>query len=449
MTGYDYDIFIIGGGPGGYVAGSYAAQFGKKAAVIEKEAPGGCCLNTGCIPTKIILEAASRYVRAADSGNYGIQAEKVSFSWSELKKHSEKVRAELRSSVSGLLRSRKCDLIHGKAMLADEHTVAVGDKNFTADTIILATGTQPSIPARFAGLRHFLTTDSFWDMEKQPESVAIVGGGVAGCEIASALCRLGTRVTIIEQMPEILPIFDGEAVKLLREELAGHGTDILCGRAVSDITETEDGLRVSVGDQTVDCEYVLWSTGRKAAAVETGSLPLKLTERGFVDVDRNFRTSVGNIYCVGDANGREMLAHAAISQAMLAVRHICTGSPVSDDPVVPQTVFTAPAIARIGIMEKDCVNAAVGKIPYSAVGYSHAAGEEKGYFKVVRDIETDVLTGAEIVGYHACELIHSLVPFINRRLTAGMFSDIMYAHPTLTEGIKLAVEASYIRSPQV
>lgn len=444
----DYDILIIGGGPGGYVAGSYAAQFGKKVAVIEQQFVGGCCLNTGCIPTKVILEAAMRYSCAVNSRDYGIKTEKVSFSWAELKGHSDKIRESLRNNVAKLLQSRKCDVLKGKAALIDEHTVQAEGKIFTSDTIILATGARPSIPEKYAGLSHVLTSDSFWELEEQPCSIVIVGGGVVGCEIASAMSRLGTKITIIEQASEILQMFGSEAVKLLRDELSSYDVDILCGQAVSDVAEIDNRLRVSAGDQVIECEYLFWSTGREAEMIDTSGLPLKRTSHGFVSVDENFRTSIGNIYCIGDANGKNMLAHAAIAQAMLAVYHICTDNPVNVNPAVPQTVFTSPAIAKIGIMEGECANAAVGKVPYSAVGYSHVAGAEKGYFKVIRDIETDVLVGIEIVGYNACELIHNLVPFINRRLTTGMFSDIIYAHPTLTEGIKLAIEASYIRSPQ-
>lgn len=445
----DYDVLVIGGGPGGYVAGSYLAQYGKNTAIVEKGLPGGCCLNTGCIPTKTLLEAAARFILVNRSEHYGIKVQNVSFSWESLKKHSETIRDDLRNGVTGLLRSRKCEMINGEASFVDAHTVRIGENNLTADSIIIATGAQPVIPGKYSKFRRVITSDTFWDLKKQPESIVIAGGGVIGCEIASALSRLGTKVTIVEQMSEILPVFDAGAVNILRDELVKYGVDIVCGHAVSDIAETKNGLCVVVGGNTLKCDYLLWATGRCPVAVDMGGLSLKKTEKGFFKVDKNYRTSVKNIFCIGDANGKEMLAHAAISQAMNVVKFICTDIDICYDPVVPQTVFTHPAIAKIGISENECQNAAVGKVPYAAAGYSHVADEETGFFKVIRDIETDTLVGAEIAGYHACELIHNLAPYINKKLPVSMFADIMYAHPTLTEGIRLAVEASYIRSPQI
>lgn len=443
---YDYDVLIIGSGPGGYVAGSYATQFGKKVAVIEKKLIGGCCLNVGCIPTKTILEAGNRYSHMIGGMDYGIKTENVTFSWKELKKYSEKIRSDLRNSVSSMLCSRKCEVINGEASLIDSHTVKIGDKYLTTDYIILATGAHPDIPEKYAEMKRVIISDTFWNLEEQPKSILIVGGGVIGCEIASALSRLGTKVTIIEQMTDILPMFDAEAVNILRDELVHNDVDVICGSALTDVCETANGIKVSIGEKTIECEFLFWSTGRIAEKIDTGEVQLELSDRGFVKVDSNYRTNIGNVFCIGDANGKDMLAHAAISQAMLVVGHICADISVSAYPAVPQTVFTSPAIAKIGVMESD--NSAIGKVPYSAVGYSHVVEAEKGYFKVIRDIETDTLIGAEIVGYNACELIHNLAPYINKKLTVDMFSDIMYAHPTLTEGIKLAVEASYIRSPQ-
>lgn len=445
---YDYDIVIVGGGPGGYIAASYASQFGKRVAVIEKEFIGGCCLNVGCIPTKTILEAATRYIHATKSESYGIVSQTV-FEWNKFKKYSVKVISELRNGIDRLLKSRKCDLINGEAVFIDSHMVEAAGKKITADIFIIATGSKPAVPNKYASLKNVLSSDSFWNLDKQPESMVIVGGGVIGCEIASALSRLGTRITIIEKMADILSVFDTEAVKMIKSEMAESGVDFLCGNAVEDVKNVSDGLEVNITEKNISCEYVLWATGRRPIIPKTNNVNIEITDSGFVKVDSNYRTSIPNIYAVGDVNGKGMFAHAAISQAMLAVNHICTGMAISANPYIPQTVFTYPSVARIGKREEECKNTAVGKIPYTAVGYSHVTDSTKGYFKVIRDIETDTLIGAEIVGYNACELIHVLAPLINKKIEVGMFMDTMFAHPTLSEGIKLAVEASYIRSPQL
>lgn len=452
-----YDIIIIGGGPGGYVAASYATQFGKKVAVVEKNKIGGCCLNVGCIPTKVLLETANRYTQARDSETYGVEAGTVSFSWNKYKAFSEKVTSDLRKGVELLLKSRKVDVFSGEAKILAEHQIQVEDKILEAENIIIATGTRPNVPDKFSNL--VITSDTFWNLESQPKSIVIVGGGVIGCEIASALSKLGTQVTIIEQMPDILPMFEGNAVKLLRAELEKHNVAIYTGTTVKDIHQnSENGnfevsaFEVSAGEQSmIPCNYVLWSTGR-TAVIPKGCENLKLTDRGFIDVDANCQTSVKNVYCIGDANGKALLAHAAMLQAMEVAEYICTGIEIRHDIAIPTTVFTSPAIAKIGLTEADCKQknrtVAVGVAPLSFVGYSHVISDEIGYIKVIRDIETDTLLGAEIVGHNACELIHVFEPYVNKKLSVQMFSDVVFAHPTLSEGIKLAVEASYSGSPQ-
>ena len=447
-----YDIIIIGGGPGGYVAASYATQFGKKVALVEQNKIGGCCLNVGCIPTKVLLETANRYTQARDSETYGVEAGTVSFNWTKYKAFSEKVTSDLRKGVELLLKSRKVDVFSGEAKFLAEHQIQVEDKILEAENIIIATGTRPVVPSKFTNL--VITSDTFWNLESQPKSIVIVGGGVIGCEIASALSKLGTQVTIIEQMHDILPMFEGGAVKLLRAELEKHNVAVYTGTTVKDIhLNSENGnFEVSAGKQSViPCDYVLWSTGR-TAVIPKGFENMKLTDRGFIDVDANYQTSVKNVYCIGDANGKALLAHAAMLQAMEIVEYICAGIEVRHDIAIPTTVFTSPAIAKIGLSEADCkqrnITVAVGVAPLSFVGYSHVTSDEIGYIKVFRDIETDTLLGAEIVGHNACELIHVFEPYVNKKLSVQMFSDIVFAHPTLSEGMKTAIESSYVKSPQ-
>lgn len=450
---YDYDIAIIGGGPAGYVAASYAAQFGRSVVLIEKNKLGGCCLNTGCIPTKVLLEAARRLRQLDTDAGYGISVTTAGFSWEKLKEHSENVRSDLVNGVSGLLRSRKIEVIYEEAALKDEHTITAGDRTLTAGYMILAVGSMPSIPEKYANIKNVVTSDTFWDLNEKPESIVIVGGGVIGCEIASALSGLGTRVTIIEQLPGLLAGFSERAAGVLTEQLKKDGVSVLTDSAVTDICEADDGLVVKTGNAEFKCDRLLWAAGRRPVSIDTGNISVGLTENGFIKVNEDYRTDVDNIYCAGDANGLSMLAYSASSQAMRAVKHICTGCDTDEEPAIPMCVYTYPELAMTGLSEEKCrdlnIPFSVGTAPYRSLGYAHAISEADGYIKIIRDIGTDTVAGAEIVGADAVELIHILQPYVERKLPLKMLSDIVFAHPTLSEGIRLAVEASYIRSPQL
>lgn len=450
---YDYDIAVIGGGPAGYVAASYAAQFGRKVVLIEKSELGGCCLNTGCIPVKVLFEASRRYRQTKTDTNFGISTTGIDFSWEKLKKHSEDVRGTLVNGVESILTSRKIEIVYAEAYFKDAHTIMTGDKTLSADRIILATGTRSAIPAVYSNKENVVTSDEFWRISSNPKSMVIVGGGVIGCEMSSALSGLGIRVTLVEQLPRLLCGFSDRSANLLTSQLERDGVRIICGSSVTDIKESGEGLVVAVGEDEIGCNYVLWSTGRKLVKPNNDKIGIRYTDEGFVCVDENYRTNIENIYCIGDANGVSLLAYSASSQAMRVVKHICTGCDMPPEPVIPQCIYTYPELARIGMTEEDCLKKgicfAVGDASYKTLGYAHAIGDTIGYIRLIRDIVSDTIAGAEIAGQDAVELIHVLQPFVARKLQAGMFEDIIPAHPTLSEGIKLALEASYIRSPQM
>lgn len=450
---YDYDLAVIGGGPAGYVAASYASQFGRKVVLIEKNKLGGCCLNVGCIPTKVLFEASRRNRQIDTDKLYGIRVSSDGFSWADLKEHSQSIRSSLVNGVSGLLKSRRVEVIHAEATFRDEHTVTVNDKVLTAEYIILANGTAPSIPEQYAKISNVVTSDTFWDIESKPDSMVIVGGGVIGCEIASAMSGLGTKVTMIEQLPVLLAGFSDRAAGMLTEQLKKEGVSVLCDSTVTNISKTGEMLIVETEDAELECDHVLWAAGRKPVGMDMGDVAIGLTDKGFIRVDEDYKTNIENIYCIGDANGRSLLAYSASSQAMRVIKHICTGFDMEKEPVIPMCVYAYPELARIGLSEEDCGNmgiaASVGTAPYRALGYAHAVSEVDGYIRIVRDIKTDTLAGAEIVGQSAVELIHIIQPYVERKLPVKMLEDMVFAHPTLSEGVKLAVEASYIKSPQL
>lgn len=450
MSDFKYDIAIIGGGPGGYVAASYATQFGKKVILFEKDKLGGNCLNVGCIPTKILAEAANRFKTVALSGTFGVKTKGVSFDWMALSSYSGETRRALITGVYSLMKRRGVDVIPDNAKISDKHTIIAGGIEYTTKNIIIATGSQPT-NAPFKN-RKIITSDEFWNLDHKPDRLLVVGGGVIGCEISSAMSRLGTKVYVVEMLPRLLSGFSDKAVQMLTNQLQEDNVDIYCGESVKDIYETEENLTVETEKQRVDCDYVLWAAGRKPVEVES-SETIDKTEKDFVKVDVNYRTNNDNIYCIGDANGISMLAHSAIAQGMRVVEHICSGQQIEEAPYIPQCVFTSPAIARIGLDSDECrklgMNIVTGTAPYIVSGYSRAVDESNGYYHVVRDVDTDRIVGAEIVGYEAFELIHILAPYVNKEIPARAMSDLIIAHPTLSEGIKIAIESSYTRSPQM
>jgi dihydrolipoamide dehydrogenase len=403
-----------------------------------------------------LLEAAHRYENVQDSADFGVITEQRSFSWDNLTVYMHDTTKKLRSGVASLLSSRQVALLEGEARLLSGQVIQVEGKQISAEYIILATGSRPAIPVRFAGMDRVLTSDSFWDIEKLPASLAIVGGGVIGCEIASALSALGVHVLIIEQMPRLLPAFDEAQVAPLIKEFRKKKVDMYPGSAVSDIQLSDNAVIITLDNGTrLNANALLWATGRSAVLTreQASAIGLELTAKQFVAVDANYKTNLPNLFCIGDANGRSLLAHSAITQAMRVVNHICTGKATDKEPLVPQCVYTTPALAKAGISETEAKNAAyhyaTGIAPYSAIGMSHAIKRIDGHFKIIRDITSDTLLGVEITGYNAYELIHILLPYIEKELPCATLDDIMFAHPSLSEGLKIAVENTYIRSPHI
>ena len=453
---FDYDILVIGGGPAGYTAASYSAQFGKRVALREKRQLGGTCLNRGCIPTKILLEAAHRYENVRDSAEFGVITEQCSFSWDNLAIYMRNTIKKLRSGVMSLLSSRRVVLLEGEARLLSGQAIQVDGKQISAEYIILATGSRPAIPAHFAGMDRVFTSDKFWDIEKLPASLAIVGGGAIGCELASALSTLGVHILLIEQMPRLLPMFDEAQIAPLIKEFRKKKVDMYLGSTVSDIQWNNDTVIIMLDNGArLNADALLWTTGRAAALTreQASAIGLELTTKQFVAVDANYKTNLPNLFCIGDANGRSLLAHSAIMQAMRVVNHICAGKAADTEPLIPQCVYTTPALARAGISETEAKNAAyhyaAGSAPYSAVGMSHTIKRIDGRFKIIRNLASDTLLGVEITGYNAYEFIHILLPYIEKKLPCAALDDIILAHPSLSEGLKIAVENTYIRSPQM
>lgn len=418
------DVIIIGGGPGGYEAAARVADSGAKVVLIEKDKLGGTCLNRGCIPTKTLLAAAHSAREVKRASMFGVNAAEPTIDYAKAHARVAEVTAELRQGVRDML--AKVQVVCGEASLTPDAKVKVGEDIFDAPKIVIATGSCPA-SLRVPGAEFAINSDEFLNMDTLPASAIIIGGGVIGLEFASLLNGLGCKVTVIEYCSEVLPGIDSEIAKRLRSYLKRDGIEIITGAAVSAIDADHTVHYTAKGkEKTASAECVICAVGRRpvvpAGAVEAG---IELTERGFVKVGDDFRTTLPHVYAVGDVNGRCMLAHAATAQAM----QVLCGEPHPE--AMPAVVFTNPEVATVGISEGEGTHAV--KRPYGSNGKALASGETNGLVKIVLD-EDECVVGVHIVGAHASNLIAVATPLVE--FHRPLPSDVIFAHPTLAEILK-------------
>lgn len=415
-----FDLIIIGAGPGGYTTAAEAAAEGIRVAIVERDHLGGTCLNRGCIPTKVICHGAeSREPFAA------IAARRAA------------VVGELREGIAEVLRN--VTVFHGNAIFTDAHTVAVEGPDMTSLTapkIIVATGSAPAaLPIPGAELA--MTSDSLLALDELPASLAVIGGGVIGMEFASAFNALGVKVTVVEYCPEILPSVDAEIAKRLRMTLKRRGIDFNTGAAVTGIAPAADGryavtFEAKGKSKSVEADRVLMAVGRKPVVPQgLAEIGVALTPRGFIDVNDDFESSVGGIYAIGDVNGRCLLAHAAEAQGKKVL-----GRRVNLD-VIPAVCFTSPAVATAGLtadrLRSQGIEPREASVTFRSNGYAMAIVEPDGMVKIVADAATGVIRGVHICGPHAADLIAEGALAVSCGLTAADVASTVHAHPTLAE----------------
>lgn len=436
-----FDIIIVGAGPGGYEVAARQAAEGKRVLVIEKNKLGGTCLNRGCIPTKCLCAASSTVEKIAEAPAFGIQVGSVVASYAVAVERAKGVVDSLRAGVDAAL--AKCTVLYGEAVLQPDRTVKVGDDAFTAPLIILATGSTPA-SLNIPGADLAMSSDDFLRLTELPDSLVIIGGGVIGLEFAYIANTFGVDVTVVEYCKEILPPFDSEVAKRLRGLLSDKGITFITSAAVTSVAEADGGkFAVSYndkkGEHTLTAGGVLMAVGRKAVvprgAQESG---IKLTNRGFIDTDDKFETSVKGVYAVGDCNGKLMLAHAATAQAMSVV-----GEDINLG-VVPSAVFTHPEIAGVGLTTQQCkdsgINYVAKKSLYRANGKAMADGTTDGFVKLLVCPETDAILGCHILGAHASDLIQeATVAMANSLTVKQLCSHTIFGHPSLSEIIAAAL----------
>lgn len=435
------DLIIIGGGPGGYPAAQIAAAKGLNVVLIERDRLGGTCLNRGCIPTKAMTRVAEVAMTVTDAADYGVETVgcPVSIDYQRATRHRDEVVTAMREGLASTMAN--VNIVIGEAVVdsTEPPTVTAAGTTFTAPRLIVATGAAPArLPIEGADLA--LTSDDLTTGSTLPESLVVIGGGVIGLEFASIFNALGSKVTIVEFLPEILPPCDAEIAKRLRTALKRRGIDIITDAAV---TALRPGMEIDYQRRgktaTLQAEAVLMAVGRRA--VVPRGLNVELNHNGSIKVDpETFETSAKGVYAVGDVNGICQLAHAATAQAERVMGR------ETDLSVIPSAVFTSPEVAMVGKTEKQALESGhditVGKAMFRSNGKAQAMGETDGLVKVIVDRDNDLLLGAFIVGPHAADLIEELSLAMSSRLPVREILSSVHAHPTLSETVTAALAAA-------
>ncbi len=461
--GKTYDLAVIGGGPGGYVAAIRAAQLGLKVALIEREHLGGTCLNKGCIPTKALLHSAHMYSEAKHSAEYGIDIGLATYDLKRMHEKKDKTVETLRNGIEGLLKAHKVDVIYGTATIcgyADGHSNISDDPlyavevqaattdaetiDIVAQRILIATGSRPARPELLMKHPNAYTTDEFLDCPHGDlKKLVIIGGGVIGVEFATMYSNLDCEVGIIEVTDRVLPFMDKEVSQKLAMSLKKRGVKIQTGVNAEKVS---DVVKEMLGDVSSGDSAILVSIGRipNSAGLFSIGFAEPEMERGFFVVNDRFETTVRNIYAIGDVCTRRgvkpvMLAHVASAQGTAAVEMICLHTPTVDVNVIPSCVYTEPEIASITLLGDKPARIKTGKFLMNANGRTMIEGQG-GFIKVEVDADTDRIVGATLMCPRATDMIGELMLAVTNKLTTSQFLSVMHAHPTFAEGLQEAVE---------
>lgn len=448
-------LAVIGGGPAGYVAALTAARQGFDVTLIESKFLGGTCLNIGCIPTKTLVQSALLFDLTKRFKDFGIEIGKDPYlDWMQLQKRKQQIITTLRKGLEGLLKKANVKIFHGRASFISPKVIEVktphGEKQtIEAPKVIIATGGRPtSIPQCKVDEEHILTSTGLLDIKSLPKSVLIIGGGVIGIEFACLFSLFGTKVTVVEMLPQILSAIDKDAVELLVQQLTRNGVRILTKTSVSSIDKTSAGfLKVTIQNEKeteeVHVEKVLVATGRRPCLEDLG---LEYTgivvENNSIKVNEKMETTVAGIYAAGDVIGGYQLAHVAFAEGHVAALN-ATGQPKEINyRSVPLCVYTSPEIAQVGLTEEQArqnyQNILVGKFPFNANGKALIEGDVGGFVKIISEGKYGEILGATVVGPHATELIATIATAMASEVTIEQLADITQAHPTLSEALREA-----------
>lgn len=445
-----YDVVIIGAGPGGYVAGIRAAQLGLKAAVIEKDVPGGVCLNWGCIPSKNLIHQAEVFHSLKEMEAVGVGIDRSSLDYAAVQGNSRQVVKTLTNGVSGLLKKNKVDLIKGTAVITGKGQVTVDGKDkLEAKNILVATGSRPmQVPGFECDEQQVLSSTGVLAMTELPESMVILGAGAIGCEFAYVLNSFGVKITLVEALDHILPTEDFETCAVLAKCLERDGIDLRPKTRALDMKKSAGGVTVTLQTEQGEkeqlaAEKVLVVFGRVPNTEGLGlpEVGAKLDDRGYVQVGDYCQTSAAGIYAIGDITRTPALAHVASREGEIAAEHMAGHAcdKAVDPSTVPSAIYCEPQVAGFGLREDTARHEGIkikkSVFNYPGAGKTIAVGKPDGLVKVLCDPETDELLGAHIVGHNATELLHELLLAHNSELLPEDIANTIHAHPTISEAI--------------
>src|ERR1700730_12885024 len=455
MVAASFDVVILGGGPGGYVAAIRAAQLGAKTAIIEKDRLGGTCLVRGCIPTKALLQSSELYSQAKGGAVFGVVADKIAFDWAAAQKRKTAVVDQLVKGVEGLLKAGGVTVFRGAGKFGGKGIVNVGSDAIQAKDIVIATGSAVSrIPLR--GAEHTIDSDQILELKEIPKRLAVIGGGVVGMEFAAMFAALGSKVTVLEMLPQILPMVESDLVNVYAKHLGGLGGEIHTNSKVAEVAKVGGALQVRFssggeGGGSVDADQVLLAVGRSPYTEGLGAeaAGVKL-ERGRVVVDDHLRSTAQGVWAIGDVIGGIMLAHVASYEGIGAVENIAGHARVPDYHAAPNCVYTDPEIAHVGLGENEAkerrLEAKIGPFPSAASGRALTLGQSEGFVKVLADAGSGRLLGVHIIGPRATDLIAEATLAVQNGLTLEQLDLTIHAHPTLPESIMEAALAAQGRA---
>lgn len=442
-----FDLVVIGAGPGGYVAAIRAAQLGMKVAVVERDRPGGVCVNLGCIPSKAILKCAGLYQEMKNAAAFGISCQGLSADYGEIIRRSRKVAERMSRGVSFLFKKNGIELFGGNATIASPKTVRAGSEEFETGSILVATGTAvKGLPGIEPDGKDIITSDEALTVETLPRSVTVLGGGAVGVEFAYIYRTFGAEVTVVEMMDQLLPRVDKEVADELSKSFRKQGIRVMTSASAKGIEKGSGSLAVSAGgaEEILKAEKILVAVGRKPLTQGLGleACGVEL-DRGFIKVDSAFRTACPSIYAIGDVIGGMLLAHEASAEGVAAVEIIAGKESSRPDPdKIPSCIYCRPEIAVIGLTEEEArkrgIAVKTSKFPFTALGRAVASGHTEGFVKMVAEEKYGEVIGCHIIGDGATDLISEISLARTVEATYHEIGKSVHPHPTLPEAIREA-----------